>query len=223
MGDASVRPAVRPAEGNSPTIKPYREYVPFWDLLRNLEASLLGILSHHNPHPKVFPFLPKLHFQFPFLLSPFPFSFPSISFPFKFLFLSLFFCLRPFICARNAFFACVSSHRVLNPHTVVCVKAAFTHIQISGYLDIRISEIFGAFTRVGSKRFRRLHVSRHPDALYAAYSLCGRNTQLLFYGQVACLQTLFYFFLSFLFIFVGLTTRSKFCLISSVIDHKTQR
>ena len=25
----SVRPAVRPGEGNSPTIKPYREYVPF--------------------------------------------------------------------------------------------------------------------------------------------------------------------------------------------------
>ena len=24
----SVRPAVRPGEGNSPTIKPYREYVP---------------------------------------------------------------------------------------------------------------------------------------------------------------------------------------------------
>ena len=31
---------------------------------------------------------------------------------------------------------------------------------------------FGAFTRVGSKRFWRLHVSRHPHALYAAYSQC---------------------------------------------------
>ena len=27
--ERSVRPAVRPGEGNSPTIKPYREYVPF--------------------------------------------------------------------------------------------------------------------------------------------------------------------------------------------------
>ena len=43
---------------------------------------------------------------------------------------------------------------------------------ISGYPDVRDPDIFGAFTRVGAKRFRRLHVSRHPDVLYAAYSLC---------------------------------------------------
>ena len=44
----------------------------------------------------------------------------------------------------------------------------YPDIRISGYPDIRDPDIFGAFTRVGSKRFRRLHVSRHPDASYAA-------------------------------------------------------
>ena len=44
-----------------------------------------------------------------------------------------------------------------------------------------------------------LHVSRHPDALYAAYSLCESEMRKCFlFGQVACLQTLFHF--SFLFV-----------------------
>ena len=45
----------------------------------------------------------------------------------------------------------------------------YPDIRISGYPDVRDPDIFGAFTRVGSKRFRRLHVSRHPDALYQEY------------------------------------------------------
>ena len=74
----------------------------------------------------------------------------------------------------------------------------YPDIRISGYPDVRDPDIFGAFTRVGSKRFRRLHVSRHPDALYAAYSLSvGEIRKCFFFGQVACLQTLFHFFLSF--------------------------
>ena len=55
------------------------------------------------------------------------------------------------------------------------VSYTYPDIRISGYPDVRDPDIFGAFsrfTRVGSKRFWRLHVSRHPDALYAAYSLC---------------------------------------------------
>ena len=42
-----------------------------------------------------FPFLPKLHFQFPFPLS-LPLSFPSSFFPFLFL------SLRPFVCALKS-------------------------------------------------------------------------------------------------------------------------
>ena len=70
---------------------------------------------------------------------------------------------------------------------------SFTRIQISGYLDttypdVRDPDIFGAFARVGSKGFRRLHVSRHPDAFYAAYSLCvGEMRKCFLFGQVACL------------------------------------
>ena len=57
-------------------------------------------------------------------------------------------------------------------------------------------------------------MSRHPDSLCAAYSLCvGEIRKCIFFGQVACLQTLFHFFLaklhafklssSFFFPFVG--------------------
>ena len=47
-----------------------------------------------------FPFLPKLHFHFPF------------SFPFLFLSLSL--SLRPFVCAKNAFFAFIPIITILS-------------------------------------------------------------------------------------------------------------
>ena len=43
----SVRPAVRPVEGNSPTIKPYREYVPF-DGARCLFSTLLRLQGDHH-------------------------------------------------------------------------------------------------------------------------------------------------------------------------------
>ena len=69
-------------------------------------------------------------------------------------------------------------------------------------------EAFSAFTR--------LQIS--GCIIRGILALCRRNTQMLFFGQVACLQTLFHFFLSFLLMFVGWTTRSKFCLVSSVID-----
>ena len=103
------------------------------------------------------------------------------------------------------------------------------HNPVSGcvytYPDIRISgypDIFGAFTHVGSKRFRRLHVSRHPDALYAAYSLYVgeiRKCSFLVKLHAFKLSSIFPFFL---LMFVGWTTKSKFCLVSSVIDYKTQ-
>ena len=84
------------------------------------------------------------------------------------------------------------------PHGVLGCVYTYPDIRISGYPDVRDPDIFGAFTRVRSKRFRRLHVSRHLDALYAAYSLCvGEKRKCFFFGQVACLQTLFHFFLSF--------------------------
>ena len=53
-------------------------------------------------------------------------------------------------------------------------------------------------------------------------AMCRRNTQLLFFGQVAGfkLSSIFPFFL---LMFIGWTTRSKFCLVSSVMDFKTQR
>ena len=54
-------------------------------------------------------------------------------------------------------------------------------LHVSRYPDVRDSDIFGAFTRVGSKRFRCLHVSRHPDALYAAYSLCVGEIRKCFF------------------------------------------
>ena len=66
----------------------------------------------------------------------------------------------------------------------------YPDIRISGYPDLRDPDIFGASTRIGSKRFRRLHVSRHPDPLYAAYSLrvgevrkssCMPSNSLLFF------------------------------------------
>ena len=88
--------------------------------------------------------------------------------------------------------------------------------QRSGYLrsvyTCRI-ETFSAFTR--------LQIS--GCIVRGILALCRRNTQMLFFGQVACLQTLFHFFPFFLLMFVGWTTRSKFCLVSSVIDYKRQR
>ena len=46
----SVRPAVTPGEGNSPTIKPYREYVP----LQKIELIILpqSIVSYRNTMSK---------------------------------------------------------------------------------------------------------------------------------------------------------------------------
>ena len=65
-------------------------------------ACLGGSMVEHQPRcwgpgfdsrlGRFFPFLPKLHFQFPFPLS-LPLYFPSSSFPFLFL------TLRPFVCA----------------------------------------------------------------------------------------------------------------------------
>ena len=64
-------------------------------------------------------------------------------------------------------------HRVLHDDGRLsgCVYT-YPDIRISGYPDVKDPDFFGAFTRVELKRFRRLHVSRYPDALYAAYSLC---------------------------------------------------
>ena len=98
-------------------------------------------------------------------------------------------------------------------------------LHVSGYPDVRDPDIFGAFTRVGLERFWRLHVSRHPDAFYAAYSLCvGEIHKCFFFGQVACLQTLFHFFLSFCWCLLAWPDdKVKVCLVSLAIDYKTQR
>ena len=91
--------------------------------------------------------------------------------------------------------------------------------RISGYPDVRRPDIFKAFTRIESKHFRRLHVSRRPDAFYAAYSLCVEEIRKcfpFFFDQVACVPTLFHFPF-FMLIFLGSKKRSKFCLVSSVI------
>ena len=82
------------------------------------------------------------------------------------------------------------------------IEAAFTRIQISGYLDIRMSEI-----RISSGR---LHVSdrnvfgvytcpdiRIPDALYAVYSLSVGEIRKCFF-----LVKLHAFKLSFIFSFL---------------------
>ena len=62
--------------------------------------------------------------------------------------------------------------------------------QRSGYLrgvcTCRI-ETFSAFTRVQTS----------GCIIRGILAKCRRNTQMLFFGQVACLQTLFHFFLSF--------------------------
>ena len=81
----------------------------------------------------------------------------------------------------------------------------YPDIRISGYPDLRDPDIFGASTRIGSKRFRRLHVSRYPDALYAAYSLCVGEIRkcLFFFHQVACFQILFNFSFLFLYLLAG--------------------
>ena len=101
--------------------------------------------------------------------------------------------------------SCMSEteHRNSSLSALGCVYT-YPDIRISGYPDVKDPDIFGAFTRIGSKRFRRLHVSRYPDALYAAYSLCvGEIRKCFFFGQVACLQTLFHFFLSFCCLLAG--------------------
>ena len=99
----------------------------------------------------------------------------------------------------------------------------YPDIRISGYPDVKDPDIFGAFTRVGSKRFRRLHVSRHPDALYAAYSLSVGEIRKCFFLVKLHAFKLSFIYPFFLLMFVGWTTRSKFCLVSPVIDYKTQR
>ena len=103
-------------------------------------------------------------------------------------------------------------------------KAAFTRIQISGsqrsgYLRGVYTywiETFSAFTRV--------QIS--GCIIRGILAMCRRNTQMPFFSrQVECFQILFHFsfFFFIFFMFVGWTTRSKFCLVSSVIDYKTQR
>ena len=99
----------------------------------------------------------------------------------------------------------------------------YPDIRISGYPDVKDPDFFGAFTRVGSKCFRRLHVSRYPDALYAAYSLCVAEIRKCFSLVKLHAFKLSFIFPFFLLMFVGWTTRSKFCLVSSVIDYKRQR
>ena len=99
----------------------------------------------------------------------------------------------------------------------------YPDIRISGYLDVKDPDIFGAFTRIGSKRFRRLHVSRYPDALYAAYSLCVGEIRTCFFLVKLHAFKLSSIFPFFLLMFVGWTTRSKICLVSSAIDYKRQR
>ena len=86
----------------------------------------------------------------------------------------------------------MGGHRVMSQ-----LMHPYPDIRISGYPDVRDPDIFGAFTRVGSKRFRRLHVSRHPDALYAAYSLSVGEIRKCFF-----LVKLHAFKLSFIFSFL---------------------
>ena len=75
----------------------------------------------------------------------------------------------------------------------------YPDIRISVYPVVRDPDIFRAFTRVGSKRFRRLHVSRHPDTLYAAYSLSVGEIRKCFslVKLHAFKLSEFHFFLSF--------------------------
>ena len=53
-GTVSVRPAVRPREGDSPTIKPYREYVPFPLPLVWWECSVKLSLVHREREEPIF-------------------------------------------------------------------------------------------------------------------------------------------------------------------------
>ena len=84
-------------------------------------------------------------------------------------------------------------------HYVLGCVYTYPDIRISGYPGVKDPDILGAFTRVGSKRFRRLHVSRYPDALYAAYSLCVGEIRKSFFLLVKlhAFHTLFQCFLSF--------------------------
>ena len=78
----------------------------------------------------------------------------------------------------------------------------YPDIRISGYPDVRDPDIFGESTRVGSKRFRRLHVSRHPDAIYAAYSLCVGKIRKCFFFLVKVHAFKLSSIFSFLFVYV---------------------
>ena len=82
----------------------------------------------------------------------------------------------------------------------------YPDIRISGYPDVRDPDISDIILR-------------------GRLAVCRRNTQMhFFFGQVACLQTLFHF--SFLFVDVSwLDDKVKVlgCLASSVIDYKRQR
>ena len=109
-------------------------------------------------------------------------------------------------------------------------KAAFTRIQISGYLDIQMSEI-----RISSGRLHvsdrnvfgvytcpdiRMYYTRHTRYVYEKYA------KAFFWSSCTCCmpsKSLPFFPFFLLTRFVGWTTRSKFCLVSSVIDYKTQR
>ena len=75
-----------------------------------------------------------------------------------------------------------SLHCMQKRASVLGCVYTYPDIRISGYPDLRDPGIFGASIRIGSKRFRRLHVSRYPNALYAAYSLCvGEIRKCLFF------------------------------------------
>ena len=82
----------------------------------------------------------------------------------------------------------------------------------SGRLHVSDRNVFGVYT-----------LSRHPDVFYAAYSLSVGEMRKCFFWSRCMPSNSLSFFPLFLLMFVGWTTRSKFCLVSPVIDHKTQR
>ena len=88
--------------------------------------------------------------------------------------------------------------------------------QRSGYLrsvyTYRI-ETFSAFTR--------LQIS--GCIIRGILAMCRRNTPMLFFWSSCMPSNSLPFFPLFLLMFVGWTTRSKICLVSSVIDYKRQR
>ena len=99
-------------------------------------------------------------------------------------------------------------------------EAAFTRIQISGYLDIWMSGIRTSSQRLHACRIETFstftRVQTSGCIIRSILAKCRRNTQMLFLCQVTCLQTLFHFFRLFLLMFVGWKKRSTICLVSSI-------